>query len=192
MKPQNRNGILLRVVTGLMLITIFAVVVFIVQAQAAGLTTYAGRVVGSEEEFVAIGVGGDSVTVYICDGRTDTGIVTVAEWFSGPLVDNAINITNDAGVRVEATVSETSAQGRFTFPDGTVKEFTLELLPGTSGLFRAEFAFGETEYVAGWLVLPDGSVRGAARNRDSGELTPASFEDFNAIVAPVTDAAPIG
>ncbi|MBC7809524.1 MAG: hypothetical protein H7175_00155, partial [Burkholderiales bacterium] len=72
MQPQNRSGILLRIVLGLMLVTVFAVVAFGVQAQtAADLRTYAGRVTGFEDQLVAIGIENGEATIYICDGRLD-------------------------------------------------------------------------------------------------------------------------
>ena len=144
-----------------------------------GLVTFGGHVTGSDNEFVAVGIGEDSATIYICDGQADKGTVTIAEWFSGPVVDNRIDITSEAGHRVEVSISGDAASGKFTFADGTVKEFELELLEGRSALYRSEFAFGDIRFVSGWLVLPDGSVRGATRNLVSGELTPATFINFS-------------
>jgi hypothetical protein len=175
---------LMGVVLSLVVVLAIAAMQLGVKAQEAteeptALRTYGGHVGGSEDEFVAVGIGGDNATVYICDGRADEGTVTIAEWFFGPISDNKIDITSSGGHRVEVTVDETTATGKFTFADGTVKEFTLELLEGNAGLFRSEFGFGEVDYVAGWLILPDGSVRGAVRNLETSELTPATFLDFN-------------
>lgn len=195
MQGQNRTGIILRVVVGLMLIIVFAVVAFGVQAQvAADLRTYAGRVTGFEDQLVAIGIENGEATIYICDGRLDTGTVSIAEWFVGPLVDNVVDITAPSGNRVQATLAETTAEGQFTFADGTIKAFTLELLPaGTPGLYRSEFGFGDLEFVGGWLVLPDGTVRGAVFNAATHELTAASFIDFSTGTGgPAAEVTPVG
>ncbi len=144
-----------------------------------GWIVYAGHVTDIEDEFVAIGLAGDSVTVYICDGRADEGTVTIAEWFFGTIEDGVVDLTSSAGHRVEATVGETTAEGQFTMADGTIKAFELELTEGQGGLFRSEFAFGDDEFVAGWLVFANGEVRGAVRNIETGKLTPASFVGQN-------------
>jgi hypothetical protein len=178
----------IRKLAGIFLVMVMAVAALLPGVQAhdedtSALRTFGGHVTGIEDEFVAVGIGGDSATIYICDGNIETGTVTIAEWFSGPVSGNKIDVTSAGGHRVEVTIEDTSATGKFTFKDGTVKEFELELLDGSSGLYRSEFTLRDIDFVAGWLVLPDGSVRGAVRDLETGDLDPATFLDFNQIQA---------
>jgi hypothetical protein len=145
-------------------------------------------VIDNPDQFVAVGLGGNSATVYICDGQADKGTVTIAEWFFGPVKDNLIDITSARGHRVQVKIAATTAEGQFTFKDGTIKKFGLKLLEGRAGLYRSEFALGNEKVIAGWLIIPDKSapngfaVRGAAvQTSATGTvkfLVPASFTTF--------------
>jgi len=159
------------------------ITVLIVHAQALfekRVESFAGRVTGSDKEFVGIGINGDDILVYLCDGDASDGSVSIAEWFAGKIENNHIDITRPDGNRVEVDFQEGSALGKITLNDGTEKEFTLSEAAG-GRLFRSEFTIGETRYVGGWIVLEDGAVRGAVRNLDTGELSPATFYDFSPI-----------
>lgn len=164
------------------LVVLFAVgmsaYTIIAQAPTTDAVMYIGRVTGFEDEFVGLAVEGDNAVVYLCDGQADKGTVSVAEWFvgsSGEIVD----ITAQSGNKVDVQVANTTAVGKFTFTDGTEKSFSLELVTdGNSGLLRSEFSIGEKAFIAGWLVLPDGSVRGAVFDSETGDLSPASLVSF--------------
>jgi hypothetical protein len=156
--------------------------------ETAGLITYGGTVIDKPNEFVAVGLSGGNATIYICDGQPDKGTVTIAEWFFGPVKDNRIDITSVRGHRVQVAIAETTAEGQFTFKDGTIKKFSLKLLEGRAGLYRSEFVFGDDKVVAGWLIIPDKSapngfaVRGASVETSATGtvkfLVPASFNFF--------------
>ena len=147
-------------------------------AEEATIITYGGHVTGDENVFVAVVVEGEDTTVYICDGLAEKGTVSIAEWFIGKVKDNAIDITGPTGNRVTVALTDTTATGKFTFAAGAVKEFVVGLLPKGSGLFRSEFSLGTDNYIGGWLVLEDGSVRGAVRHAVTGVLVPANFKIF--------------
>jgi hypothetical protein len=140
--------------------------------------TYAGKVIGSEDEFVGIGLEGDAATVYICDGLADKGTVSIAEWFIGKLENGTIDVTASSGNRVLLKVNEATAEGQFTFKNGTIKKFVLQLIEGGGGLFRSEFTFAKIKYVGGWLIF-EGKVRGAVLNTSTNELVAATFVDFS-------------
>jgi hypothetical protein len=134
-----------------------------------------GTVTDAPDEFVGLAIDGDTATLYICDGRPEDGTVSIAEWFMGTVTDKAFDVTTAKGNRVEVTLGDDTATGHFTFKDGTTKEFTLALADGDAALYRSEFAFGEDEFIGGWLVLSDGSIRGAVLKKGSVELVPASL-----------------
>ena len=164
----------------LMLIVAVGVTGLIVHAQERAekrVDSFAGRVTDNENEFVGIGINGDDVFIYLCDGDAAEGNVSIAEWFAGKIEDNRIDITAPNGNHVEVDFQEGLALGKITLNDGTVKEFTLDQSAG-GRLYRSEFTIDETRYVGGWLVLSDGDVRGAVKNLATGELSPATFRDF--------------
>lgn len=134
---------------------------------------YVGSVVDSPDVFVALAISEGKATLYICDGQADKSTVTFGEWFIGPVKDNAIDIAAPSGNRVQVAINDPAADGHFTFKDNTVKKFGLKLAEDAK-LNRSEFAFGDTKYVAGWIVFADGTARGSVR-RDDGQLTPATF-----------------
>ena len=142
---------------------------------------FMGVVTDFPDEFVGVAVDGEAVTLYICDGNAEEGTVTIAQWFVGDVVDDAIDITAPNGRRIEVAVEADRASGKVTFPDGTVREFTAMLSTGKAALFRSEFQIGDDSYVGGWLIQEDGSVRGAIFKSGSGELVAASFSGGNQV-----------
>src|SRR5262245_21286618 len=179
---MSRSHLITRILSaGLLLIAVMGVSI----ASAEGSTiaiTYGGHITGIDDEFVGVAIDGDNnATVYICDGQPDKGTVSIAQWFVGTINNGLIDVTAANGNRVEVTVTPANANGKFTFADGTVKEFALDLFPASAGLFRSEFAFGDKKLVGGWIVLPDGSVRGAVFDTETEELVPASFVEFNKV-----------
>lgn len=152
------------------------------ESEEAEFQQFIGTVTGEEDIFVGLAILDGEATIYICDGQAALGLVSIAEWFVGPVVDNTINITADSGNTVEVTIAGDTATGKFTFTDGSVKEFVLHLPEGNSGLFRSDFSLGELDYIGGWLVLPDGSVRGAISQQDTSTLFPATLESFGQFI----------
>lgn len=163
---------------------IFAGASYRAQAQPsredAVAVTYVGTIEGEPDVFVGVGLVGDEATVYICDGQADKNTVSVAEWFIGPVLNGRVEVLNESGNRAQATLDEQTGRGQFTFADGTVKTFTLELVEN-GGLFRSEFGFGDNLFVGGWIILADGSVRGAVLQRPT-VTTPAILEPANFLV----------
>lgn len=140
------------------------------------LVLFIGTVTGVPDEFVGLAIEGENVTLYICDGKADEGTVSIAQWFVGTVADNTIDITAPNGNRVQVTLTEDAATGTFTFTDGSTRDFVLALAEGEAALYRSDFAFGDEEFVLGWLVLADGSLRGAGFVKSTGELFPATLE----------------
>jgi hypothetical protein len=179
MQPKRTVHVFLSIV--MLIVLTLAVYPSLAQGTAADASAvmYIGRVSGFENEFVGLAVQGDSAVIYICDGQADKGTVSVAEWFVGAGDSEVIDITAKSGNRVEAQVAATTAVGKFTFTDGSTKTFSLELVTdGNSGLLRSEFRIADHPFIAGWLVLPDGSVRGAVFDSETGDLSPASLVSY--------------
>jgi hypothetical protein len=170
---------------GIVLLMTAGFAAFSAQAQDSGAlpdaTLYTGQIVGIPDEFVGVSIIGTDATVYICDGQPDKGTVSIAEWFIGPVTDKTIDVTNPSGNRVQVTLTDTLADGSFTFADGSVKTFSIGLSFDNSALYRSEFTFGEVSFVGGWLILPNGQVRGAVFNKSTSTLSPATFSGFNLI-----------
>jgi hypothetical protein len=145
---------------------------------------FLGTITGNEDIFVGVAIVGEDVTIYICDGQADKGMVSIAEWFIGKVANNAIDITEGSGNRVEVTIDGDTATGKFTFTDGTVLEFVAAIPEGFTGLFRSDFSLGSLEYIGGWLVLPDGSTRGAIFVKSTGDLFPATLDRFELVGGP--------
>ncbi|MBI5929431.1 MAG: hypothetical protein HY862_08990 [Chloroflexi bacterium] len=153
-------------------------------SRAETAVTYVGTITGEADVFVGVGLVGEEATIYICDGQADKNTVSVAEWFIGPISRGQIEILNESNNRAQATLNGKTGEGQFTFADGSVKAFTVTLVEGeASGLFRSEFGFGANQFIGGWIILPDGSVRGAVLQRATPDtpaiLTPATFIDFS-------------
>ncbi len=114
--------------------------------------SFAGVVPGTDMFLlIAIDTAGD-VIAFACDSGT------TAAWFSGRTTGSTIALTNAA-----ANILSTAAPGRIT---GTLKlgdarrAFALTPVGRHGGLYGARTAAHGTDYVAGWILLNDGSQRG--------------------------------
>lgn len=150
-----------------------------VQAQTEEPATYklyVGQLTDNPDVFVGLAISKDAATLYICDGQADKKTVKFGEWFIGTVKDNAIDITNPSGNRVQVSLTDPAADGQFTFSDNSVKKFSLKLDPDAQ-LLRSEFTLDGETYIAGWIILADGSVRGSLK-RPNGDLTPAYINAY--------------
>ena len=138
-----------------------------------------GMVMDAPDEFIGLQIEGETATFYICDGNAEEGTVTIAQWFIGDLVNNSFDMTAPDGSQLEFTFDAERTTGKLTLPDGSEKEFSLSEAKEKAALMRSEFAIGGEQYVAGWIILEDGSVRGAiikvGGDGDETDMTPASL-----------------
>lgn len=128
--------------------------------------------------FVTLDVEGQAMVMgYLCDGSE------VAELFFGRFDGATAAMVSLAGGSLTLEVGDDAARATGTLADGT--ELTVETsevgADGEAGLYLA-FAddveeFDDRDY-GGWVVLPDGSQRGALRVggliSDGGKLDPSS------------------
>jgi hypothetical protein len=189
MRTKSFAGLALIVVVALLLSA--GVATYKAHAQPAReetiALTFVGTIEGQPDVFVGVGLIDGEATIYICDGQADKDVVNFAEWFIGPVANNQAEVLNESGNRAEVSLHETTGEGQFTFADGTVMTFTLELLEiEGAGLFRSEFGFGDTLFVGGWIILADGTLRGAVLQRPTVNtpaiLEPANFLVFNSAI----------
>lgn len=149
----------------------------------AEVKLYVGQITDNKDEYVALAISEGTATIYICDGQSDKNTVSILEWFIGPVKDNAIDITNAAGNRVQVKIADPGADSQFVFKDKTTKQASLELDPKAQ-LLRTEFTLDGTKYVAGWIILSDGTARGGLKNLGTETLTPSYINAYNSIISP--------
>lgn len=121
----------------------------------ARTTTHAGRVEGSDA-YVAVRRLGEDVIAYVCDGD---GIVA---WFRGRAAGGRVSLTNARGAVLEASFGEAGFVGDVQLA-GRRLSFSAEPVQAPAGLYRSEEQLGDTRRVGGWIVLPDGTQRGAVQ-----------------------------
>jgi hypothetical protein len=125
--------------------------------------TFAGAAQGSPA-YVAVYVdkadkkGRHKVIAYVCDSQQ------VAEWFDQKNVKgNTLSLTSDGGARLKATLTKSAATGTVRLPDGTKLPFAAPRANEPAGLYRAEQTIAGQDYLGGWILLPDGTQRGAVK-----------------------------
>jgi hypothetical protein len=95
------------------------------------------------------------VFAYVCDG------VRLGEWFKGKLgEDGNLDLVARSGSRLTARVAGGTANGTLRLNQGRTYTIAMASATGSSGLYRATRKDANTNVVAGWVVLRDGSQRG--------------------------------
>jgi hypothetical protein len=142
------------------------------------------RMVGS---FAGIVEGADTYVAVVVDPEGDVlGYVTdggsSVDWLHGRLDgpdDSDARLGNDGGAVLDVTIANATASGAFARPGEDLRRFTAEVAEEPAGLYRATESFDDGDYVAGWIVLPDGTERGAVRRYETplppGSVDPATF-----------------
>lgn len=138
--------------------------------------TFVGTVEGSDA-YVAVVAGADNdVLAYVTDGGSSV------DWLEGILEgprDTAARIGNDGGAVLDVSFTGTRAAGAFARPGEYPQTFTAEAVDDPAGLYRATESFADGDYLAGWIVLPDGTQRGAIRRYETplppGSVDPTTF-----------------
>jgi hypothetical protein len=118
---------------------------------------FVGTVNGSEA-FVSVVTNGDSVLAHVCDG------LGIAEWFAGEATGRSVQLVSENGASLDVDLTDASASGTFTPPQGAGLPFTAEGADDPAGLYRSEGTVDGEELVGGWIALEDGRIRGAVCN----------------------------
>ncbi len=130
-----------------------------VEAQAQPVDTFVGKVDGTDA-YVAVTEKDGAVTVYVCDSES------VGVWFRSTLEGSEVSATHASGAVLDATKKGDGFSGTVTI-DGEAHAFTTEVASYPAGLWRGygdvDLADLDPDSVAryGWIVLGDGSQRGA-------------------------------
>jgi hypothetical protein len=95
------------------------------------------------------------VLAYVCDGKQ------IAIWFSAKAHSNHIRFPARSGATVTVDLSPRNATGTIRLAYGTTLRFTATPATAKAGLYAAAPTIGRASYLAGWIVLSDGTERGA-------------------------------
>lgn len=147
------------------------------QASASPSGSLVGIVEGTDAFIALVPQENNGLVAYICDGQT------ISVWFRGERNENAVDLTAANGAQLQANLENDAAAGTITLADGQSHAFTASLASGEAGLYRAEEAFEGSDYVGGWIVLNDGTQRGAI-NRISDGTSNITDGTSNTFVGP--------
>ena len=166
---RRRRGLVFAVVAA----TVLAVGMLAGAMPAGGATnrpvagSWVGQVEGSDA-YVVVVVGKKGqrrpAGVYLCDGADQ------AIWFFGSTTNRTLDLDGDGGATVAARVTKSRVTGTVTLADGTSLDFRAKPAKRPAGIYRAVAADGADLYEGGWIVLPDGTQRGAVLNRTTGTV----------------------
>jgi hypothetical protein len=145
---------------------------------AGGGKTFVGKIAGTDA-FIAIVSDGQHATAYVCDGAT------VVSWFKGTVTDQQIDLTDNDGRQLTASLNQTAsgstslrAGGTIRTTDGAEHSFASEQATGLdqAGLYTANGVGGDTANRLGVIVLSSGDHRGALWTPSGGKpVTDISF-----------------
>jgi hypothetical protein len=140
--------------------------------------SFVGTVAGSDA-YVAIVVGADGdALAYVTDGAGSV------DWVNGRLTHRTAKLSNEGGATLDAKFRRDTVTGSFTRPRSPALQFTARRDDVPSGLYRATQDLADGRYVGGWIVLPDGTERGAVRRYETplapGEVDPSTFRPGDA------------
>lgn len=115
--------------------------------------TFVGDIKGAPESArIAVVIDGDKFVAYVCSGDQAFND-TFSRWFRGPVAGGKLSATAACGAEFAAEVSGDAVSGSLKKGAAT-HAFTATAVQagGNAGLFRAGEAFGDDDYVIGWIV----------------------------------------
>ena len=111
---------------------------------------------------------GTEIIVFITDGDPkEMGLRgAYGEWFRGSINEEGAidSLESDLGVEIWGPVTERTSTGTVRFEEDAIFSYRADLVTQDSnaGLYRQEGEVEGIEYTAGWIVLPDGRIRGSS------------------------------
>lgn len=129
------------------------------------LDAWVGKVDGTRA-YIAIISDGEEAAGFVTDGKA------ISTWFAvSRLEDGRMTIAGRDGVHIgEAEIDGDEATGEIRL-GSDVAEFEADRAEGEAGLYAAAEARGPDTFQAGWIVLPDGSVRAALDKNIDGRFS---------------------
>ena len=122
----------------------------------ATATSFAAALDGSDAFVgVVLDQGAGRLLAYVCDGES------VAAWFTGTAAaDGSLSLTSAGGARQTGRVDGSRLSGTVVLP-GAAHSFSSTSVTEPAGLYRTKGEVRGEPAVGGWIVLPDGTQRGA-------------------------------
>ncbi len=115
---------------------------------------FAGKLPGTNA-YIGVATRGGVVEAYICDGGK------IAVWLKGSVSGSKMSGSNTAGnASLSATLGKSGLVGKLTLKGRSI-DLRIARVSYPSGLWRAYDVVGEKVVKAGWVLLPDGTQRGA-------------------------------
>ncbi len=155
----------------------------IAQIRTHSPDTFVGKVDGTDA-FIAVVKLQQQVIAYVCDGTP--GGVTISKWFQGTLKDGQLDAKATDGSSLKGTLTGKTLNGSVGIA-GASRAFSSTDAPSPAGLWLTVGAddFNEIANVreqklpfenldllrVGWIVLPDGSQRGAINKKTGMVIT---------------------
>lgn len=134
-----------------------------VEAEPYGGDTYVGAV--NEDLYIAVSFSEAAdagqpreALVYLCGKE-------VGEYLTGEVGDGTTTFEGEV-LDIELSLADDAARGAVTLDGEEPQPFTANEAGGDAGLYTARFTVDDEDYLAGWVVLPDGSQQGYSREDD--------------------------
>jgi hypothetical protein len=125
--------------------------------------SYVGTTDGAEA-YVAVVLADDGrVLAFVTDGDQSVDLMEGLVDLDG----GGAWMENDGGASVEVTLDRDTVTGTFTRPESPALGFTAEEVDEPAGLYRASQILDDGLYEANWVVLEDGSQKGAVRRYET-------------------------
>lgn len=123
---------------------------------------------------------GQQMTAFVTDGTKDHA-PTFAHWYDGNLQNNKFSAQAgqpNAG-KIDATLTQDTATGTITMPDGKTLPFTADVVQNTSantgaGLYKSEQMVNGATYVVGWILAPNPTANPSATGTPAMTGTPSA------------------
>ena len=123
--------------------------------------TFVGTVSGTDAYVGVVAAkakgGRRAVLAYVCDGQQ------LADWFTAKVTGNHATLKAKNGDRLTVALTKSQASGTLTLADGTRQAFTATPGARPAGLYQAVTKTSGKQYLGGWVLLPDGTQRGAIK-----------------------------
>ena len=145
---------------------------------------WVGTVEGTDV-FVGMASNGKEVMAYVCDGKT------ISQWFHGQVGVDRLDLvagTVDLSVnnaKLQSQLTKDTASGNVTLADGKSFKFQAAKASGDSCLYRLEQTINNEKWVAGWVVLNNGQLRGVNVNLNTNAIQPqTTLNNLAKIIGP--------
>jgi hypothetical protein len=140
--------------------------------------SFVGNAAGSDAYVaVVVGANGDALA-YVTDGAWSV------DWLLGTRRGRTAVLGNEGGATLDAQFERATVTGSFKRPQSPALAFTARRGREPAGMYRAIQDFADGRYVGGWVVLPDGTERGAVRRYETplapGEVDASTFRPGDA------------